>query len=226
MAKTSNTQTTEPITPEIVKAIAESDPIAIIDSAESNPNQSSSNYTSFGSRFWASVIDNFIILILGAIIVIVSLIVFASSYTSETYLETIRVCQNTRIAQNSALCRDFFDNFGRYFYGSTISVIILAVAYRIIMPRTFWRGTIGKRAMKILIVDENNLRISWLQSFARESFGILLLIVWTLSSFLPQINTLIPLIGIAIIQNGLQVLWSTRKQSTEDTIARTFVIKN
>lgn len=225
MSKISTSQSSQEVTPEIIKVIAESDPLAVVGAGGSTNQSSKDKYATFGARFWASVIDNFLLGIVGFVIFVAGLVIFSTSYTPEASEEIIRICQAPAALENIEQCRDLSNNFSRSFLTSIAIALLVSSCYRIFWSMSRWQGTIGKRAMKLIIVDERGLKINWLQAFARESFGIVLLITSFAAVYWPNIFTFIPIIMIAILQSGLRVLWAKNKQATQDSIAQTFVIQ-
>jgi|GEM_PF-6155590 len=226
MPSFTNTQSSQETTPEVIKVIAESDPIAVTGSSNSiKPRDNKDIYASFGKRFLASLIDNSLLIVIGIVITVAGIINFASTIDAQQISEYQLQCQTEQAIERNKICRDFLDGFAQTAFYTTLIILVLTSLYRIILPMTGWQGTIGKRVMKLRIVDENNLKINWLQAFSRESFGIILLIIHLATIPIPQIATLFPILALVILQSGLQVIWSPNKQSTEDGIARTFVIQ-
>jgi uncharacterized RDD family membrane protein YckC len=130
-------------------------------------------------------------------------------------------------SDNAALCEKV--NRVNYITIVSISVIafILGIIYFILPSFTKWQGTIGKKLLKLKIVNVRMRKISILQAFARESF-------WLISGLITILLVIYPgtffanlyLISlILIVSDSLKVLFSNKKQTIHDNIADTYVVK-
>ena len=87
----------------------------------------------------------------------------------------------------------------------TIVSFVMGVAYFVVLESGPWQATLGKKALGLIVTDENGNRISWLRALGRYFAKIL--------------SALILLIGF------IMVAFTDRKQGWHDIICSTLVVK-
>ena len=87
----------------------------------------------------------------------------------------------------------------------TLISSVIGVAYFVILESSTWQATLGKKAVGIIVVDEQGNRISWLRALGRYFAKIL--------------SAIILLIGF------IMVAFTEKKQGLHDIICSTLVVK-
>jgi uncharacterized RDD family membrane protein YckC len=95
--------------------------------------------------------------------------------------------------------------FGREELSTYIANIITGWLYGALMESGSWQATVGKRSMRIKVVDMGGQRISFAQASGRH-FG-------------KYISTIILLIGY------FMMLWDEKKQTLHDRMAGTLIVE-
>ena len=87
----------------------------------------------------------------------------------------------------------------------TLVSTVISVAYFVVLESGPWQATLGKKALGLIVTDENGNRISWLRALGRYFAKIL--------------SAVILLIGF------IMVAFTDRKQGLHDIICSTLVVK-
>lgn len=234
--KSSNSGINTELTPEIVKKIAEVDPLAIIGShnkESDNLQNDDLESAPIQKRLLARFIDNFLyIAIFTGVSVIGSVLLFLKYNNSgETYTKLL-ACSSTystpeQLANLGAdvVCRNYLNDF------NTLSLIVytvsgvISIAYYVIMTKT--RGaTLGKTWSKIRVVGDTMLNITWIQSIGREFFWILFTIAIVISNFNIDIGSAITTFLFSlIILDSLNIFFNKNNSTLHDRISQTRVVK-
>jgi uncharacterized RDD family membrane protein YckC len=144
----------------------------------------SKKYAVFGLRFIAYIIDSFVIYII--VMPISFMIGFLIGLTSVT------------VSSDPSLIANISKTVG-----SAIGIITF-ICYYAMLEQSKWQATLGKRFMGIIVVDENEGRITITRALVR-----------TLAKYLSALLFLIGYIMAAFTEN---------KQALHDFLAKTYVI--
>ncbi len=136
-----------------------------------------SNYADFGTRFLAYFIDGIILIILNTIVAAVF---------------QLKV-------------NDVIATFDSIVWFRHPAFLIIALLYFVLLESSTMQATIGKKIMKIVVIDSKGNRISILRSFLRNISKL--------------ISTLILFLGF------IMVAFDKKKQALHDKIAKVYMLK-
>ncbi len=145
-------------------------------------------YAGFGKRLLAYLID---IIIITAIVFVIKYLFFGLDEIMKTYSSN---------SSDLDVRKSYLDARN----GVRDTSLIIWIIYSFIADASRMQGTIGKKILKIKVVDKLGNRISWGKSFARNILKILSAIPFSLGF--------------------IWVLFNKKRQGWHDMIAKTFII--
>lgn len=126
--------------------------------------------------------------------------------------------------QDKSNCNELKNTYIVILLISTLFSTLIGVVYFVGLTFSNWKSTLGKKIMKLEVVNSANNKISLLQSFARESFWIIYGIVGLISPFTSFGYIVGLLTFLFIIIESFKTFFNEKHRSLHDDIADTYVI--
>lgn len=157
------------------------------------PTVQSAVFASFGERAGAIILDGFILVIPIFIFSAIAIVVFGMG---EEFMEDLQNSSPSSIA----------DTVSKYNWIFSLVQVVLVWTYEAVMYSSKWQGTIGKRVMGLVVVDDQGNRLSFLHALGR--------------AMVKSFSGIICYIGYFVM------LFSEKHQTLHDSIAKTLVLKD
>lgn len=236
--QSSNQGVTQELTPEIVKKIAENDPLAILGSPNRVPDSNNDHFGQINNqlaprykRLLARIIDSTVYLVVFLFMVTIGSTVLYFKYGSnpDRYSKLL-YCSSSNLSADQLAkldvgnaCDVFAKDFNLLSTIIYVGASLCSIAYFVVTTKMD-KATVGKRIMKIKVASENEQNLTWIQSLGREFFWILFALTILMSIFSTEISSnLSTVIFSLLILDGINIYFNNSNKTLHDRISQTQV---